>query len=35
MILNEKTSIETIVSDMNHWFPDRIKFCVDRKRKKI
>ncbi|MBO6208321.1 MAG: hypothetical protein J6O73_15510 [Lachnospiraceae bacterium] len=33
MVLKEKTTFDTIATDMNHWFPDRIKFCLDRKRR--
>ena len=35
MVLKEKKAFDTVVKDLNHWFPDRIKFCLDRKRRVI
>ncbi len=35
MVLKEKIPFDTMVMDLNHWFPDRIKFCLDRKRRVI
>lgn len=33
MILQNKTSIDDIFENGKHFYPDRVKFCVDRKRK--
>lgn len=33
MILREKTSLDDIFERGNKFYPDRVKFCIDRKRK--
>ncbi len=35
MILDRATNIEDIIKDGNQFFPDMIKFCIDRKRRKV
>ena len=35
MILNEKISIERLINEGNKCYPDRIKFCIDRKRQRV
>lgn len=32
MILHEKSSLDTIFENGNKYHPDRVKFCIDRKR---
>ncbi len=32
MILNKKTDIEKLILEGNRFHPDRVKFCIDRKR---
>ncbi len=35
MVLSEKTEIENIVKNGNHYFPDMVKFCIDIKRRRV
>ena len=35
MVLSEKTDIKNIIENGNHCFPDMIKFCLDRKRRRV
>ena len=35
MILREKIDIEKLINNSNNYYPDRIKFCIDRKRKVV
>ena len=35
MILDKKTSIEEIYQSGNHFHPNRVKFCIDRKRELV
>lgn len=35
MLLREKTSLDDIFENGNKFYPDRVKFCVDKKRKTV
>ena len=35
MLLESKIPLEQLLSEGNSYYPDRIKFCIDRKRKKV
>lgn len=35
MIINEIVTIEEVKRKFTSYFPERVKFCIDRKRKKI
>ena len=35
MILKEKTELQDLIDKGNHYFPDMIKFCIDKKRKLV
>ena len=35
MILNSKTSIKELILNGNKYYPDRLKFCIDRKRRVV
>ena len=35
MILREKIDIEELINNSSNYYPDRIKFCIDRKRKVV
>ena len=35
MIIREKIDIEKLINNSNNYYPDRIKFCIDRKRKVV
>ena len=35
MVLDEPIMLEDLKSISKNWYPDRIKFCVDRKRKRV
>ncbi|MBO6299871.1 MAG: hypothetical protein J6N53_13620 [Lachnospiraceae bacterium] len=35
MVLQKQTTLKEIFEKGNHFYPDRVKFCVDRKRKKV
>ena len=35
MILHEKLSLDDIFENGNNNYPDRVKFCIDRKRKVV
>lgn len=35
MILKDKLSIQELINNSNNYFDDRIKFCVDRKKRTV
>ena len=35
MVLKERTSLRSILDDGNKFYQDRVKFCVDRKKKTV
>jgi len=35
MILKEKIELSELIENGNHYFPDMIKFCIDKKRKVV
>ncbi len=35
MLINHKTSLESLWNDGNKYYPDRIKFCIDQRRGKV
>lgn len=35
MILTEKVLLDDLIANSNNYFPDRIKFCIDKKEKII
>ncbi len=35
MVLKDRITLNELVEKYNHWYPDRVKFCIDRKRKII
>ena len=35
MVLKKKITFDELLQNLNHYYPDRIKFCVDRKRRTV
>ena len=35
MVLKERTTLEQLIHDGNRYYPDRVKFCIDRKRRTV
>lgn len=35
MVLKRRISIEELIKEFNHYYPDMVKFCIDRKRRVV